>query len=112
MTEGSGFDNVIAGVMHFPKHVLDWIHGGGSSLANSLNAVLEELVAYEKAHGKEQLDIAAHAGITEYNVARAEGKTKGEAILRGVAAAFNSEAAEIKKLSTNAMTAYMSGKTT
>lgn len=104
----TGFQNVLSGIEHFPKHVLEWVEGGNSALGDLLDKALTEVVAYEKAHGKEQLDVAISAGKAGFAAARAAGKTVGDSIVEGVKAFFESAATEIKTLSTQAATLVLS----
>lgn len=83
--------------------------GADSLLASIFHPVVDEIYAYEKQHGKEQLNIALQAGLAAYNKSRTAGDKVGLSIIDGVSAFFESEAADIKRISTQAATAALAG---
>lgn len=100
------------GIKHLPQHVIDFFkHPDSGVLGTIVGGAVSELIVYEKAHGKEQLEAAKLAGEAAYKAARASGEKVGPAILAGVAAAFLAEipdiVSELKTLSTQAMTALI-----
>lgn len=107
------FKNVILGIEHLPQHVIDYFKSDESGILGSIvGGAVAELVAFEKAHGKEQLEAAKIAGEAAFKAAHASGDKVGEAILKGVAAAFEAVlpgiVMELKVISTQAMTALIS----
>lgn len=100
----TGFFNIEHGVEDFIKHIFS----NDSIMGATVSAVATELVDYEKAHDKGQLAAIKTYGLNAYTTAKAAGKTTGEAILAGVAAAFESAVADVKTLSTQAMTFLIS----
>lgn len=109
----SGFKNVILGAEHLPEHILAFFKSDESGVLGSIvGGAVAELVAFEKAHGKEQLEAAKLAGEAAYKIAHAAGEKVGPAILAGVAAAFEAVlpdvVMELKTISTQAMTALIS----
>lgn len=105
----TGFHNVIAGLEHFPSHVRDWLTNSDSPIAKELIAVFDELAAYEKAHEKEQIQAIEAAALQRFKDARAAGSTVGQSIIAAVAAAFATGLADVKTMSTQAMTAWVAG---
>lgn len=113
---GSGFKNVIGGIEHFPQHIIDFLNSNGAGvLADLLKGAASELVSFEAANGPDQLKAAAAAGKAKFDEERAAGKSVGEAIIAGVAAAFIVNipgiVSELKTLSTQAMTHLISSVT-
>lgn len=86
------------------------VFGDDSLIADVFHSTVDEIAAYEKTHGKADLELAFQAGQAGYNAARAAGKKVGEALIDGVAAFFLSEAKDIKTISTEAATAALAGK--
>jgi hypothetical protein len=105
----TGFPNVIAGLEHFPEHVYEAITSKDSFASRLLNSTpAQELIAYEKAHGADQLKAIETAGIAAYNADRAKGVDKATALVASIPAAFETGVAEVKSLSTMAMTLLLS----
>lgn len=109
----TGFRNVILGVEHFPQHILDFIKSDESGILGVVvSGAASELVAFEKVHGKDQLEAAKIAGEAAFKAAVASGQHVGPAIIAGVAAAFEAVipgvVSELKALSTQAMTTLIS----
>jgi hypothetical protein len=105
----SGFQNVISGLEHFPEHVREWLTNSDSPIANDVVSVWNELATFEKAHEKEQIQDIGEAGYNGFKTARAAGQSVGDSIKAGVAAAFATGIGEVKTLSTQAMTTWISG---
>lgn len=108
----TGFQNVISGIEHFPSHVVDFFKSSESGILGTIvGGAVAELIAFEKTHGKEQLEAAKLAGEATYKIARAAGEKVGPAIIAGVAAGFEAVipdvVSELKTLSTQAMTALI-----
>ena len=101
----TGFKNVENGVKDFFTHFF----GSDSLLTKVFHPVVDEILAYEKTHGKEDLQKALDAGETEYRAFRTAGKKVGESLIAGVSAFFESEAKDIKAISTQAATAALAG---
>lgn len=107
--EVGGIANVIAGIEHFPKHIYEALTDHSSFLSLLVNsAPAQEIAAYEKAHGAEQLAAIKKAGLATYNAECAKGVNKANALIAGIRAAFEAGIAEVKSLSTMAMTLLLS----
>lgn len=112
----TGFKNVIAGIEHFPQHIIDFLNQNGAGvLADLLKGAASELVAFEKVNGPAQLKAAAEAGKAAFEAAKSAGSTVGQSIIAGVASAFEANIpgieSELKTLSTQAMTHLISSVT-
>lgn len=107
--QGGGFDNVLEGFKHFPAHIIAALKNSSSFLSLIVKSKpAQEIAAYEKTHGKEQLDAIKKAGVDAYNAERAKGTDKAMALVAGIRAAFECGVAEVKSLSTLAMTFLLS----
>ena len=109
--QGGGIANVIAGIEHFPSHVIEALQNKDSLISRLLNSgPALALVAYEKTHGAEQLAAIEKAGIDAYDDERAKGVDRATAIVAGVRAAFECGIAEVKSLPTEAMVLLLSAR--
>ena len=101
---GGGFANVIAGLEHFPGHVIAALRNESSVLSLIVNSKpAQEVVAYDKTHGKEQVDAIKKAATDKCAAQRAAGADKATAVKAAIVAAFECGVAQVKSLGALAM---------
>lgn len=103
----TGIKNVFQGIGNFFVHILN----SDTALSRFLHGPIDELVAYEKTHGKEQLEAIVAAGTAKFAEERTAGHSVGDSIKAAVASAFDAAIVDVKTLSTQAMTFLLAGAT-
>lgn len=103
----TGINNVIQGIGNFFVHLLN----SDSILAKLLHKPIDEWVAYEKAHGKENIEEMEAIGLAEFTASRAAGHSVGDSIKAAVSAVFNAAIVDVKTISTQGMTFLLAGVT-
>ncbi len=103
----TGPSNIIQGIGNFFVHLIN----GNNFIAKLIHGPIDEIVAYEKTHGTEQLEAIVAVGTAKFAEERAAGRNVGDSIKAAVAAAFDAAIVDVKTLSTQAMTLLLAGAT-